>query len=348
MSPTEPIPAKPAPFDISIEPILRANPHRFVMFPIKYSKIWDLYKKHVTRFWTAEEIDLESDVKDWANKLNDQERYFITHVLAFFAASDGIVSENLCLRFYNEVQIPEARAFYSFQNAMETIHSETYSMLIETYIKNEVKREEAFNAIDHFPSIAKKSNWAIKWIESDRPFPERLIAFAVVEGIFFSGCFCAIFWLKKRGLMPGLTYSNELISADEGLHCEFACTLYQELVQKLETSTIHDIVREAVDVEQEFVSESLPVSLIGMNAIMMKQYIEFVADHLLGMLQVQKLYNTPNPFDWMDMISMEGKTNMFEKRIGEYNKASTVNSLASSTGSLGKTPTRKLNLEAEF
>lgn len=290
------------------------------MFPIQYPEIWLLYKKHVASFWTAEEIDLGRDTKDW-NELSDDDRHFVKHVLAFFAASDGIVLENLAERFICEVQVPEARAFYGFQLMMENIHSETYSLLLDTYIKDRVEKDRLFRAIDTVPCIQEKARWALRWINSNNSFAERLAAFAAVEGIFFSGSFCAIFWLKKRGKMPGLTFSNELISRDEGLHCEFACLLYSMLQHKLSQSTVQSIIADAVAIEKQFVCDALPVSLIGMNAELMSQYIEYVADRMLLSLGYGKLYNTANPFEWMEMISLQGKTNFFEKRVGEYQKA---------------------------
>jgi ribonucleotide reductase beta subunit family protein with ferritin-like domain len=302
------------------EPILKENANRFVLFPIQYPDIWHMYKCAVASFWTAEEIDLASDYNDYA-KLTSNEQHFIKHVLAFFAASDGIVNENLCERFACEVQIPEARSFYGFQIAMENIHSETYSLLLQEYVKDTTERNHLFNAIATVPAIQRKAEWTLKWASCERPFAERLVAFAIVEGVFFSGSFCAIFWLKKRGLMPGLTFSNELISRDEGLHCDFACLLYSMLEIKLNKETIHEILKEAVTLEKEFVCEALPVSLIGMNARMMCEYIEFVADRLLVSLGDEKLYGAANPFDWMELISLQGKTNFFEKRVGEYQKA---------------------------
>ncbi|MBK0403622.1 ribonucleotide-diphosphate reductase subunit beta [Adhaeribacter sp. BT258] len=302
-----------------MEPILRENPNRFVLLPIQYDNVWKMYKQAQASFWTAEEIDLSSDTKDWEN-MNDGERHFISHVLAFFAASDGIVNENLAINFMQEVQIPEARCFYGFQIMMENIHSETYSLLIDTYIKDPKEKDYLFNALETVPCVKKKGEWALKWINSEN-FTERLIAFAAVEGIFFSGSFCSIFWLKKRGLMPGLTFSNELISRDEGLHCDFACLLYSMLENKLPESRLHEIIKDAVTIEQEFVTDALPVSLIGMNAALMNQYIEFVADRLLVSLGASKIYNATNPFDFMEMISLQGKTNFFEKRVGEYQKA---------------------------
>jgi ribonucleoside-diphosphate reductase beta chain len=306
--------------NLTAEPLLVENPNRFVLFPIQHSEIWQMYKKAEASFWTAEEIDLSQDTKDWAN-LTDNERHFVSHVLAFFAASDGIVNENLAVNFLNEVQYPEAKCFYGFQIMMENIHSETYSLLIDTYIKDNAEKSRLFNALETVPCVTKKGQWALKWINSDN-FAERLIAFAAVEGIFFSGSFCSIFWLKKRGLMPGLTFSNELISRDEGLHCDFACLLYaKHLQQKLSIERVTEIIKDAVAIEQEFVSEALPVNLIGMNAVLMKQYIEFVADRLLNELGCPKLYNATNPFDFMEMISLQGKTNFFEKRVAEYQKA---------------------------
>lgn len=304
-----------------VEPILKENPNRFVLFPIVHSDIWAFYKKAEASFWTAEEIDLSGDLSDWSDKLNDDERHFIKHVLAFFAASDGIVNENLAENFVNEVQYTEAKFFYGFQIMMENIHSETYSLLIDTYIKDPREKDYLFNAIEHLDCVKKKANWALRWI-SNGSFQERLVAFAAVEGIFFSGSFCSIFWLKKRGLMPGLSFSNELISRDEGMHCDFACLLYNEHVkQKLPPDTIRDIIADAVEIEKEFVSDALPVALIGMNAQLMCQYIEFVADRLLAALSQPKIYHVENPFPWMDLISLQGKTNFFEKRVGDYQKA---------------------------
>jgi len=296
---------------------------RFILMPIKHPEIWSFYKKAMASFWTSEEIDLYQDLADW-NKLTADERHYISHVLAFFSASDGIVNENLALRFYQDVPIPEARCFYGFQIAMENIHSETYGLLIDTYVKNPQEKDYLFKAIKHIPSVKKKAEWAMKWIDSTQSFAERLIAFACVEGIFFSGSFCSIFWLKKRGLMPGLTFSNELISRDEGLHTDFACHLYG-MLDPLPKERILEIVTEAVEIEKEFVSESLPVSLIGMNAKMMSQYIEFVADRLLRALGAAKHYGSANPFDWMELISLQGKTNFFEKKVSEYQKAGVLN-----------------------
>ncbi|PPJ60181.1 hypothetical protein CBER1_09005 [Cercospora berteroae] len=305
-----------------IEPILQENPQRFVLFPIKYHEIWNMYKKAEASFWTAEEIDLSKDLHDWNKRLNDDERFFISHVLAFFAASDGIVNENLVERFSAEVQIPEARCFYGFQIMMENIHSETYSLLIDTYISEPKQRTYLFNAIDNIPCIRRKADWALRWIsDKDSTFAMRLIAFAAVEGIFFSGSFASIFWLKKRGLMAGLTFSNELISRDEGMHTDFACLLFSHLRNKPSKAVVQSIIVEAVAIEQEFLTDALPCALLGMNAKLMCQYIEFVADRLLLSLGNQKFYNATNPFDFMENISLGGKTNFFEKRVGDYQKA---------------------------
>ena len=303
-----------------IEPILQENKDRFVLFPIKHPSIWEMYKKAEASFWTAEEIDLSPDLIDWESKLNDDERYFIKHVLAFFAASDGIVNENLAVNFMNEVQYPEARCFYGFQIMIENIHSEAYSLLIDTYIQSSSEKDYLFHAIDTVPCVTKKAGWALRWIDQGS-FAERLVAFAAVEGIFFSGSFCAIFWLKKRGLMPGLSFANELISRDEGLHCDFACLLYKELQNPLPEESVQGIIRNAVEIEREFVRDALPVRLIGMNADLMCQYIEFVADRLLVALGVSKIFNVTNPFDFMDLISIPGKTNFFERRVSEYQKS---------------------------
>lgn len=303
------------------EPMLAENPDRFVLFPIKYGTIWEWYKKSVASFWTAEEVDLTQDINDWENKLTDNDRKFIKHVLAFFAASDGIVNENLVINFMREVQIPEARCFYGFQVAIENIHAEMYSLLIDTYIKDPKEKDFLFNALQNLECVSKKGQWALRWIDNAPSFAHRLIAFAAVEGIFFSGSFCSIYWLKKRGLMPGLTFSNELISRDEGMHCDFACLLYSMLENKLDPAEVKAIITEAVEYEKEFVTDALPVSLIGMNAELMGQYIEFVADRLLMSLGCEKAYGTANPFSWMDMISIQGKTNFFEKRVGDYAKA---------------------------
>ena len=306
---------------VAIEPILEDNPNRFVIFPIQHHDLLQWYKTSEASFWTAEEIDLSQDANDWENKLSDDERYFVKHILAFFAASDGIVNENLAENFVNEVQYSEAKFFYGFQIMMENIHSETYSLLIDTYVKDEKEKNTLFKAIENFPAIKKKADWALKWIDSPS-FAERLIAFAAVEGIFFSGAFCSIFWLKKRGLMPGLTFSNELISRDEGMHCDFAVHLHNNhLINKVPKERIKEIITDALAIEREFITESLPVSLIGMNAKLMTQYLEFVTDRLLVELNCEKQYNTTNPFDFMDMISLQGKTNFFEKKVGEYQKA---------------------------
>jgi ribonucleoside-diphosphate reductase beta chain len=303
------------------EPLLTDNPNRFVLFPIEHNDIWDYYKKSEASFWTAEEIDLHQDITDWETKLSDNEKHFIKHVLAFFAASDGIVNENLADNMVSEVQYTEAKFFYGFQIMMENIHSETYSLLIDTYIKDTTEKDYLFNAIETLDCVKKKADWALDWIE-DASFAERLIAFAAVEGIFFSGSFCSIFWLKKRGLMPGLSFSNELISRDEGMHCDFACLLYNNhIVNKLPKATVEKIIVDAVDIEKEFVSDALPVGLIGMNSDLMCDYIEFVADRLLESLGNPKVYNAENPFPWMEMISLQGKTNFFEKRVGDYRKS---------------------------
>lgn len=323
----------------AVEPILQENKDRFVLFPIVHNDIWQYYKKAEASFWTAEEIDLSQDLKDWAN-LNDGERHFISHVLAFFAASDGIVNENLAENFVSEVQYTEAKFFYGFQIAIENIHSETYSLLIDTYIKDAKTKDMLFHAIDTMDCVKKKADWALRWI-SDGNFAERLVAFAAVEGIFFSGSFCSIFWLKKRGLMPGLSFSNELISRDEGLHCDFACHLYtKHLINKLPVETVTSIIRDAVTIEKEFVVDALPVSLIGMNSELMCQYIEFVADRLLGELGCPKIYNTANPFDFMEMISLQGKTNFFEKRVAEYQKAGVMKDAADTSA--------KFSLDEDF
>lgn len=323
------------------EPILtQGDNSRFVLFPIQHDDIWNYYKKAEASFWTAEEIDLGQDLQDWKN-LDDGERHFISHVLAFFAASDGIVNENLAEHFVSEVQYTEAKFFYGFQIAIENIHSETYSLLIDTYVKNAAERDKLFNAIEHLPCVKKKADWALRWIDEGN-FQERLVAFAAVEGIFFSGSFCSIFWLKKRGLMPGLTFSNELISRDEGLHCDFACHLYtQHVVKKLPVSMVTGIIKDAVAIEKEFVTDALPVRLIGMNADLMCQYIEFVADRLLVELGCSKVWNSSNPFDFMDMISLQGKTNFFEKRVGDYQKAGVMNSI-------GTADTTKFSIDEDF
>jgi ribonucleoside-diphosphate reductase subunit M2 len=300
------------------EPLLSPDDNRFVMFPIQHQDIWEMYKKQVDCFWRAEEIDLSKDLTHW-DSLSDDEKQFISMILAFFAASDGIVLENLAVRFMSDVQLSEARAFYGFQIAMENIHSQTYSLLIETYIKNEEEKMRLFRAIDNFPCIKKKSDWAQKWIKDNRSnFATRLVAFACVEGIFFSGAFCSIYWLKKRGLMPGLTFSNELISRDEALHCEFAIMLYSKLLKKMSKAKIHELVKEAVEIETEFICEALPCRLIGMNSKMMTQYIQFVADRLCLQLGYDKIYDVANPFDFMELISLEAKSNFFEKRVDSY------------------------------
>lgn len=323
-----------------IEPILEDNPNRFVLFPIQHDDIWAFYKKSEASFWTAEEIDLQADLVDWSEKLNDNERYFIKHILAFFAASDGIVNENLAENFVAEVQYTEAKFFYGFQIMMENIHSETYSLLIDTYIKDKEEKNKLFNAIETLDCVKKKADWALEWIDNGS-FAERIVAFAAVEGIFFSGSFCSIFWLKKRGLMPGLSFSNELISRDEGMHCDFACLLYtRHLVNKLPKATIEKIIRDAVEIEKEFICDALPVRLIGMNSDLMSQYIEFVADRLLVELGNEKIFNTSNPFDFMEMISLQGKTNFFEKRVAEYQKAGVANN--------GEDANHGFTLDADF
>mmetsp|Transcript_27288 Transcript_27288/g.87442 ORF Transcript_27288/g.87442 Transcript_27288/m.87442 type:complete len:436 (+) Transcript_27288:232-1539(+) len=306
------------------ETLLDPNEDRFCMFPLKYPSVFEMYKKAVASFWTVEEVDLSQDTRDWV-KLTDDERSFISHVLAFFAASDGIVLENLGVRFMREIQVPEARAFYGFQIAIENVHSEMYSLLIDHYIKEKAERTRLFDAIHTIPPIKRKADWALRWIESkDTSFAQRLVAFACVEGIFFSGSFCAIFWLKKRALMPGLTFSNELISRDEGLHCDFACLLYSLLNHRLDEAMVYQIVDEAVQLEREFVCDALSCSLVGMNADLMGTYIEFVADRLLVELGCEKRYRASNPFDWMEMISLQGKTNFFERRVGEYQKSNVM------------------------
>lgn len=308
------------------EPILQENKDRFVIFPIQHNDIWQFYKNAEASFWTAEEVDLSPDLHDWQNKLNDNERFFISRVLAFFAASDGIVNENLAINFLQEVQYPEARCFYGFQIMIENIHSEMYSLLIDTYVKDPTEKDYLLRAIETIPCVTKKAELALRWITKGS-FAERLIAFAAVEGIFFSGSFCSIFWLKKRGLMPGLTFSNELISRDEGLHCDFACLLYANHLQnKLSEETVREIIVDAVVIEKEFVTDALPVKLIGMNAELMCQYIEFVADRLLVALGCNKVWNATNPFDFMELISLQGKTNFFERRVGEYQKTGVAQS----------------------
>jgi ribonucleoside-diphosphate reductase beta chain len=323
----------------TVEPILQENKDRFVIFPIKHHDIWEFYKKQEACIWTAEEIDLHTDLNDWNNKLSEEEKYFVKHILAFFAASDGIVNENLAENFVSEVQYPEAKFFYGFQLMMENIHSETYSLLIDTYVKDEAEKNELFHAIDVFPAIKEKADWALRWISSDS-FAERLIAFAAVEGIFFSGSFCSIFWLKKRGLMPGLTFSNELISRDEGMHCDFAVHLHNHhLTNKVSKARITEILTDALNIERKFITESLPVSLIGMNAVLMTQYLEFVTDRLLVELGCDRVYNSSNPFDFMDMISLQGKTNFFEKRVAEYQKSGVMNTDADA---------QKISFDADF
>jgi ribonucleoside-diphosphate reductase subunit M2 len=300
------------------EILLTPNENRYVMFPIEHNDIWEMYKKQVDSFWRAEEIDLSKDYNHWVN-LTEEERHFISTILAFFAASDGIVSENLALRFMNDIQVAEARAFYGFQIAMENIHSETYSLLIDTYIKNPEEKMKLFQGIDNFPCIKKKADWAKKWITDKKSnFASRLVAFACVEGIMFSGAFCSIYWLKKRGLMPGLTFSNELISRDEALHAEFAILLYKKLTKKLSKSKINEIIKEAVEIETDFICDALPCRLIGMNSILMTQYIQFVADRLIVQLGYDKIYNVPNPFEWMELISIESKANFFESNVSSY------------------------------
>ncbi|KAF6148488.1 hypothetical protein GIB67_038843 [Kingdonia uniflora] len=313
------------------EPLLTPTPDRFSMFPIKYPEIWEMYKKAQASFWTAEEVDLSQDQRHW-DALTADEKHFIKYVLAFFAASDGIVLENLAGRFMGDVQNAEARAFYGFQIAIENIHSEMYGLLLETYIKDSEEKSHLFRAIETVPCVAKKADWALKWIDGSEMFAERIVAFACVEGIFFSGSFCAIFWLKKRGLMPGLTFSNELISRDEGLHCDFACLIFKLLKNKPSEERVKGIVAEAVKIEREFVCDALPCALVGMNGDLMSVYIEFVADRLLNALGFDKMYNVQNPFDWMELISLQGKTNFFEKRVGEYQKASVMSSLNGNGG----------------
>lgn len=335
----EPVkPKEPKTPNIQDEPLLRDNPHRFVIFPIQYHDIWQMYKKAEASFWTAEEVDLSKDHLHWES-LKEEERWFISHVLAFFAASDGIVNENLVERFSKEVQVTEARCFYGFQIAMENIHSEMYSLLIDTYIKDPKEREFLFNAIETLPCVKRKAEWALRWIsDTNSTFGERVVAFAAVEGIFFSGSFAAIFWLKKRGLMPGLTFSNELISRDEGLHTDFACLMFKHLVHKPSEDRVRELITDAVTIEQEFLTDALPVKLIGMNGDLMKQYIEFVADRLLLELGFSKIFRAENPFDFMENISLEGKTNFFEKKVGEYQKM----------GVMSKTSDHTFTLDADF
>jgi len=303
------------------ELLLKHNKKRFVLFPIVYNNIYQLYKKAESSFWTVHEIDLSKDLNDWI-KLNNDEKHFIKNIIGFFAGSDGIIMENLAARFMNEVQIPEARAFYSYQIFNESIHSETYSLLIDTYIKDNEEKEKIFNSIENNPCIKKKALWAYKWIENkDVSFATRLLAFSIVEGIFFSGSFCAIYWIKKRGLLPGLTFSNELISKDEGMHCEFAILLYSMIENKIDEKVVHEIFTEAVDIEKEFITDSISCNMIGMNAVLMKEYIEFVSDRLLVQLGYNKIWNTENPFDFMELISLRPKSNFFEVRVGEYSKS---------------------------
>jgi ribonucleotide reductase beta subunit family protein with ferritin-like domain len=302
----------------NMETLLIPDDSRYVMFPIKYDDIWQMYKKQVDCFWRPEEIDLTKDAQDW-DLLNNDEKHFVSMILAFFAASDGIVMENLALRFMSDIQISEARAFYSFQIAMENIHSHTYSLLIDTYIKDNEQKNILFNAIDNYDCIKKKSEWAKKWINDNRSgFATRLVAFACIEGIFFSGAFCSIYWLKKRGLMPGLTFSNELISRDEALHTEFAILLYSKMNKKINKAKVYEIIKDAVEIETEFICQSLSCRLIGMNSDLMTQYIKFVADRLSVQLGYDKIYNVSNPFSFMELISLESKVNFFEKRVSDY------------------------------
>merc|ERR1711972_188738 len=323
------------------DPLLEENPKRWVLFPIQYPALFEMYKKHEASFWTAEEIDLAQDNKDW-DTLAEGEQHFIKHVLAFFAASDGIVLENLSGRSSCEIQVPEARAFYGFQIAMENIHSETYSLLIEQYIRDPTEKAKVFDAIHTMPAVREKAQWAVQWMNGENSFAERIVAFAAVEGILFSGSFCAIYWLKKRGLMPGLTFSNELISRDEGLHAEFACLVYSMLQNKLPDSVVHEIIKGAVAVEREFICDALPCDLIGMNSDMMSRYIDFVADRLLVSLGHPKIFHSSNPFDWMELISLQGKTNFFEKRVGEYQKAGVMAAVA------GQEEARGFALDVDF
>jgi ribonucleoside-diphosphate reductase beta chain len=310
---------------MSYEPLLDPSEQRLTLFPIRHQDIWECYKKQQASFWTAEELDLSKDKNHWDNKLNNDERYFIKHILAFFAGSDGLVNMNLLERFTNDVKILEAQIAYTYQASMENVHSEMYSLLIDTYIESPQEKDKLFNAIETIPCIKKKADWAMKWIKSDDLFSKRLIAFAIVEGIFFSGAFCSIYWLKTRGLMPGLTSSNEFIARDEGEHCSFACLLYSKIVNRLDESVVHDIVKDAVDIEKEFINESLPCRLIGMNAEQMTTYIEYVTDRLLTQLGYSKIYNAVNPFDFMEKIALEGKTNFFENRPSQYQKAAVMN-----------------------
>merc|ERR1712241_20109 len=327
------------------DPLLKENPNRWVLFPIQYPALFEMYKKHEASFWTAEEIDLAQDAKDW-DTLSEKEQHFVKHVLAFFAASDGIVLENLSSRFSCEIQIPEARAFYAFQMAMENIHSETYSLLIEQYMRDPAEKDAVFNAINTMPPVQAKAAWAVQWMKGESSFAERIVAFAAVEGILFSGSFCAIYWLKKRGLMPGLTFSNELISRDEGLHAEFACLVYSMLENKLPDDVVHEIIKGAVEVERQFICEALSCDLIGMNNELMTRYIEFVADRLLSTLGHPKLFKASNPFDWMELISLQGKTNFFEKRVGDYQKAGVMSSVQGKDGASDES--RGFALDVDF
>lgn len=330
---------EPQPQSLPTEAMLTENPHRHVIFPIEHADIWAKYKQHMSVFWIPEEVDLSKDMRDWNEKLNDNERHFIKYILGFFAGSDGIVMENLAMRFTREIGIPEAKFFYACQNLMESVHSETYSLLIDTYIENKQEKLDILRAIQTIPCVQKKAEWALQWIESkEASFATRLLAFAVVEGIFFSGAFCSIYWLKQRGLMPGLTVSNELIARDEGLHTEFACLLYTKLQQKLDKHDAHKIIREAVKIEKNFITKALPCELIGMNAKLMSEYIEFVADRLAIQLGYPKIYYAKNPFDFMDRIGMEGKDNFFEKRVTTYAKANTQ----------GNAEDKKFTTDADF
>lgn len=324
------------------EPLLTETKSRHVMFPVEYPDVWEMYKKQVASFWTADEINFQQDLID-LGRLNDNEKFFINHVLAFFAASDGIVSENLSERFSKDVPKPEVRAFYAFQNAMEQVHSECYSLLIDTYVKDAREKEKLFNAVDTFPAIREKAQWAMKWIANmDAPFSQRLIAFAIVEGVFFSASFCAIFWLRERGLLPGLSFANQLISRDEALHTEFACMLYNKLENRLDSTLVRDMIDEAVQIEMNFITESIPCAMIGMNDVLMKQYIKFVADRLCQMLGYTPIYHVQNPFDFMEFASLEGKTNFFEKRVAEYAKAGV------SANGKGMPDNLEINLDADF
>jgi len=324
------------------EVLFEETPNRFVLFPINHDEIWKMYKEHQAAFWTAEEIDLAPDLVDWNDKLTDNERFFIENVIAFFAASDGIVNENLAVQFMQEVKLPEARCFYGFQIAMENVHAETYSLLIDTYISDAKKKAHLFNAMETIPCVREKAEWALNWIDNSVCFGERVVAFAAVEGIFFSGSFCAIFWLKKRGLMPGLSFSNQLISRDEALHCRFACLLFSMLATKPSNETVKKIICDAVVCEQKFTTDALPVNLIGMNATLMQQYIEFCADRLLMRLIGETVYNVTNPFEWMDLMSLEGKANFFEKRPASYQRPGIMNKVE------GNTEAHTFDLDADF